>query len=246
MRGAPSLCAHAAIALGAGIVELIAPAIHPLTPREIISHQIASHRDGTISTSEKDRIDNILSRASVVAIGPGLGGNVDTIGMLADCLSRMDSTVQVIIDADGLRMAPPDLTRTGMVLTPHMGEFARLLGKDRMSVTNNYIELAQQWAKQYQCVLHLKHVPSVTTDGMTTSYLHSGTPAMATAGAGDVLTGIIAALCAQGVQTYEATRLGALIHARAGEHIVQSTYKRSIMAHELIDASICVASTLTQ
>jgi hydroxyethylthiazole kinase-like uncharacterized protein yjeF len=237
MRGAPSLAAEAAIALGAGIVDLISPSTHPFTPREIIAHEVASHPDGTISSEAVDDLVELLSRATTVAVGPGLGSNPATLEMISYCIGRLSEDVPVIIDADALRAAATILPRSNTVITPHMGEFGRLLNRPRAELETSYVEHAQVFARENGCIVHLKNVPSVTTNGHHTTYLGRGTPAMSTAGAGDVLTGIIASFAAQGLTVYDATRLGAYVHACAGECIQHSTGYRSLLAHELIKAA---------
>lgn len=237
MRGAPSLTAHAALALGAGIVDLITPSTHPLTPREIIAHEMPAHDDGTIHADAAPQIQDLLCRATVVALGPGLGSNTATIAMISRCIAELTPEIPVIIDADGLRCLPIEGSRREYVITPHIGEFSRLLGVARQDLEHCYAERAQSYAQEHRMVVHVKHVPSVTTDGSTITYLHGGTPAMSTAGAGDVLTGIIAALVAQHVRPLHAARIGAWLHARAGENLVQVTGHRSLMAHELIESA---------
>ena len=243
MRGAPSLAAEAAIALGAGIVDLISPATHPLTPREIITHQVASHPDGTISAEAADDLIEVLSRATTVAVGPGLGSNPATVELIAYCIGRLDPDVPVIIDADALRALAGILPRGNTVITPHMGEFGRLLDRPRLDLEAAYAEHALRYARDNGCIVHLKNVPSVTTNGTHTTYLRRGTPAMSTAGAGDVLTGIIASFAAQGLAVYDAARLGAYVHACAGENVQQTRGYRSVLAHELITEARKVAAT---
>jgi NAD(P)H-hydrate epimerase len=246
MRGAPSLAAEAAISLGAGIVDLVSPAIHPLTPREIITHHVAHHSDGTISVNAHDEILEVLSRATAVAVGPGIGSNPATLEMIAHCIASLDPDVPVIIDADALRAASSILPRNNTIITPHMGEFSRILNQPRRELESLFVEHAQLYARNNGCIVHLKNVPSVTTTGSQTTYLRRGTPAMATAGSGDVLTGIIAAFVAQGCSPYDAARLGAYVHACAGEEIQKTTGYRSVLAHELIGAArAVVSSTLT-
>lgn len=237
MRGAPSLAAHAALALGAGIVDLVAPAIHPLTPREIITHEIGSHTDGSLRVARSGSLDEIFSRATTLAIGPGLGANSDTIELIADCVNRLDPTVPVVIDADGLRCLPLLHGRHNTILTPHMGEFARIIGVPREQLETDYVERAEALAREKNYIVHVKHVPSITTNGQSTTYLRAGNPAMATAGSGDVLTGIIAAFVAQGCSALDAARLGAFVHASAGDHLSRHEGRRSVMAHELISAA---------
>lgn len=237
MRGAPSMAAHAAIALGAGLVDLIAPSIHPLTPREVITHTVPAHADGTINANAYEEVAHILTKATIVAIGPGLGTNSYTLDMVARAIDSLHADIPVVLDADGLRCFSSLTVTRPIILTPHLGEFARLLGVERSSLATTSIEQAQLFAASNSCVLHLKNVPSITTNGFQTTYLTRGTPAMATAGAGDVLTGVIAALCAQGLAPLHAARTGAYIHARAGEIAAGGGTKRTLMAHELIDAS---------
>lgn len=237
MRGAPSLAAHAALALGAGIVDLVAPAIHPLTPREIITHEIGSHTDGSIRESRPGSLDEILSRATTIAIGPGLGTNEETIQLVADCVNRLDPMVPVVVDADGLRCLPLLRERHNMILTPHMGEFARILGVSREQLEPDYVERAEALARDRNYIVHVKHVPSITTNGHSTTYLRAGNPAMATAGSGDILTGMIAAFAAQGCSAFDAARLGAFVHASAGDRLSMKEGRRSAIAHELISAA---------
>lgn len=244
MRGAPSMTAHAAIAMGAGLVDLLVPSIHPLTPREIITHALAAHADGTISTAAHKVIASALTKATVVAVGPGLGTNDATITMIAHIIDELPISVPVVLDADGLRCFPILRVRRSVILTPHIGEFARLISSNREEIATTWIARARDFAAKTNSVLHLKNVPSLTTDGVNTTYLTRGTPAMATAGSGDVLTGIVAALCAQGLEPYHAARLGAYIHACAGERAQANGRLRSLMAHELIDSARSVVGSL--
>jgi NAD(P)H-hydrate epimerase len=163
--------------------------------------------------------------------------------MIAYCIGRLDPDVPVIIDADALRALAGILPRGNTVITPHMGEFGRLLDRPRLDLESSYAEHAQRYARDNGCIVHLKNVPSVTTNGTHTTYLRRGTPAMSTAGAGDVLTGIIASFAAQGLAVYDAARLGAYVHACAGENVQQTRGYRSVLAHELITEARKVAAT---
>ncbi len=236
MRGAPSMTAHAAIALGAGMVELLTPSVHPLTPREIMTWTLPHHDDGTISHDSLTIISERLRRATVVALGPGLGSNPRTIAMLSEVIGRLPSHVTLVLDADGLRcLASIDTVGCRLVLTPHMGELARLLGKSREDLAVNYVEHAQALAKRYDAIVHIKHVPPTTVTSSHATYLQRGNAALASAGAGDVLTGIVTSLVAQGMTAYDAARCGAWLHADAADTLVGMYGKTSIMATELIE-----------
>ena len=116
-----------------------------------------------------------------------------------------------------------------------MGELARLLGKSREDLAVNYVEHAQALAKRYDAIVHIKHVPPATVTSSHATYLQRGNAALASAGAGDVLTGIVASLVAQGMTAYDAARCGAWLHADAADTLVGMYGKTSIMATELIE-----------
>lgn len=246
MRGAPSMTAHAAIALGAGLVELITPSVHPLTPREVMTTAVGYHDDGTIAAEAQAQIADRLRRASVIAIGPGLGANPRTIAMLAELIDDLAEGRTIVFDADGLRILPLLQHRTGrFIMTPHLGELARLLERHRSEIAVGYVEHAQSVARDHSAVVHIKHVPAATCSADHATYLQRGNPAMASAGSGDVLTGIVAGLAAQHMSVYDATRCGAWLHAAAGDQMVARTRKASIMATELIEAAARLRGELT-
>lgn len=246
MRGAPSMSAHAALSIGAGMVELVAPSVHPLTPREVMTHTVGHHDDGTVSTDAYDGIIRRLARATVVAIGPGMGSNPATIAMMAKVIEVIPQSVVIVLDADGLRCLPMISPHRGnLILTPHLGELARILNSSREQIGSSYVEHAQSLAREHSAVVHIKHVPPATCTGEHVTYLQRGNPALATAGAGDVLTGIIAGLAAQGMQAYDAARCGAWLHASAADELVRSTKKISIMATDLIDVAARLRGQLT-
>lgn len=235
MRGAPSLAAHAAISIGAGLVELAAPYIHPLTPREVMTYEVPSYADGTIHEDAETFLKELLHRASVCAVGPGLGTNEATLQMLARCIDESAVHKTIVVDADGLRLLPRIRYRgPNLILTPHRGEFARLLGVDRGALPNDIVAAAAEYAEESQCVLHLKDVPSVTTNGRRHVFTVNGNPAMATAGSGDVLTGVIAGCAAQGLPSFEAASLGAYIHACAGDMANADSMHQRLVAGDII------------
>lgn len=238
MRGAPSMTAHAALSIGAGMVELVAPSVHPLTPREIMTHSVGYHDDGTMSSDSFDAILHRCARATVVAIGPGLGSNPATISMMSEVIDAIPKNVTIVLDADGLRCLPLISPHRGtMILTPHLGELARLLNTSRAKIARDYVEHATSIATAHNAVVHIKHVPPATCTPEHVTYLQKGNPALATAGAGDVLTGLVAGLVAQGMSAYDATRCGAWLHASAADEIVRSTQKVNIMATDLIEGA---------
>ena len=235
MPGAPSMSAHAALAIGAGLVELAAPFIHPLTPREIMTTELISHDDGTIHEDAEQTLRTMMNRSTVCAIGPGLGTNVRTLAMLATLIDEIAREKPIVIDAEGLRAFPLFKYRgPNIILTPHKGEFARLKNMERKDLAYDTVEEAKTFALDKNITLHLKDVPSLTTDGKTSFLTTNGNPYMATAGSGDVLTGVIAGLLAQGLAPIVAASLGAYIHAEAGDSVSSSNGQQPMMAGDII------------
>ncbi len=234
MPGAPSLSAHAALAVGAGLVELVAPRIHPLTPREVMPTEVNACSDGTIDPSEADRIGTLMERASVIVIGPGLGSNTDTLHMLADRLRHHVHRVPIVVDADGVRLMPMlDVRSSSIIVTPHLGELRRWQGSDCEQPGEDACAMAERIAHNEGVTLHLKVVPAVTTDGKRTALTVNGSPILGTAGSGDVLSGIIGGLLAQGVSSLDAVSLASYLHAEAGSRL-RSHGRHSILAGEII------------
>lgn len=235
MRGAGALASHAAISAGAGVVDLVTPVLHPLTAREVMTLVVPATPAGTMAKEARAMIQDKLARATVVAIGPGVGTDPETRELLTLLIEELDPSIPVVIDADGLLIVPY-LNRAlhNVILTPHLGEFARLLGKSKESIARRTVEYSKGFAKEHGCILHVKDVPSITTNGTQCYYTVNGNPGMATAGSGDVLTGVIAALCAQGVKPFKAAALGAYVHASAGDHYATVASMETLTASDLI------------
>lgn len=239
MRGAAALTAHAALRAGAGLVELVTPSIHPLTPREIIVTEVPATTDGTISPQARDILELKIQRATAVAVGPGIGNNEETLELLADVLERVGEQTPIVIDADGLRIVNKLTTALRhCVITPHHREFELIV--ERKGTLNGTtcmerITACRVLVEQKKCVVHLKSYPSITTDGAKTFLTLGGNPGMATAGSGDVLTGIIAGLCAQQVSLLQAAALGSHIHAASGDAAIKYRAPESIIAGDIIE-----------
>jgi NAD(P)H-hydrate epimerase len=213
MLGAPALCAAAALRGGAGLVKIAAAG-------ELLSSMIEIEPGATgIVLGDVDAIDAADPDGdAVLAIGPGMGQS-DQAAACAAALLRGKRAV--VLDADGLNL----LSKMGSrlpeslgekVLTPHPGEFARLcagVGIDQVDREDDAVQLA----RAHGAVVVLKGQASVITDGQRVLINTTGNPAMATAGSGDVLTGLIAALMAQGMGGFEAAALGAHLHGLAGD-----------------------------
>ena len=185
-----------------------------------------------------DRCQN----ADVVALGPGLGRSDDLVEIVHDLWQIL--SMPVVVDADALWALAQDaewqkLEHAGTrVLTPHAGELIRLLGsspsrekkKERKELETAAIRLA----RETKSVVVYKGPASLITDGTTSMHNETGTPGMATAGTGDVLTGVLAALLAQRLSAFDAARLAAWIHGAAGDDAVDRYGECSLTARDLL------------
>lgn len=209
--GAIMLCAEAALRTGAGLVdvatrELHVPALLARVP-ETMAH----------ATTPAAHLEALLARADVIAIGPGLGQDEWGASLLRQALAAGKS---LVLDADALNLfaAGPAPLAPDTVITPHPGEAARLLGSSSAEVQRDRFAAAQELALRYRCNVVLKGAGSViASSDRLPRVIAAGNPGMAVGGMGDVLTGIIAALRAQGLDPFEAASVGALLHAAAGD-----------------------------
>lgn len=219
MAGAALMAARACLRSGIGLLTVSTPECNRIILQATVPEAMVRTNG---EHCWRDVIDDI-SRYSAIAVGPGLGTNPDTGNALALLLkSASDAGRQLIIDADALYIIASsdrlDLLE-GSIITPHPGEFDRLLKCCSQSYDKSQrAEQASEFAAQYGCHVILKgHATVVASPDGNISTNTTGNPGMATGGSGDVLTGILLALCAQGFSPYDATRLGVFIHGLAGD-----------------------------
>jgi hydroxyethylthiazole kinase-like uncharacterized protein yjeF len=242
--GAAYLCAMAALRAGAGAVILGIPeAVYTVVARrlaEAIVKPLPSTTEGTIARTALPEIEEKLSWADVVVLGPGLSTNSETQEVIAAVLRKYSG--KVVVDADALRcIADMGLTKLKRlkgkyILTPHTGELSRVISVPAKDIEANRIELARAASRKSKATIILKGGPTATgiPDGKV--YLNStGNPGMATVGSGDVLAGIVAAFWAEGVAQNEAAFAGVFLHGLAGDLARAAFGERSIIAQDLID-----------
>ncbi|KAG0771340.1 hypothetical protein G6F22_016562 [Rhizopus arrhizus] len=204
------MAAAAALRAGAGLLSLGTRRDHvgPLLARlpEAMTHAL---EDG-------DALPALLDRATVVAIGPGLGQDEWARALFARVLA---CGKPLVVDADALNLLAQDpRALPGAILTPHPGEAARLLGCSSADIQANRYASAQALAERFHAVVVLKGAGSiVAAPAQTPRLIAAGTPGMAVGGMGALLTGIIASLRAQGLAAFDAAAAGALLHALAGD-----------------------------
>ncbi len=231
MVGAPLLAARAALKLGAGCVHVglladDAPIMDQVQP-ELMLHQA------------KDLLH--LSKPDVFAIGCGMGTSIAAQILLHDVL-RLN--IALVIDADALNLLArhPDLQddlrarKAATVITPHPAEAARLLGTSTAEVQAARAGSAQRMAQQLQCSVVLKGADSVCVTRSGKTYVNqTGNPGMSAPGMGDVLTGMIAAFIAQGLEADQALLLAVHLHGAAGDALAQQGYAVGMTASEVTD-----------
>ena len=229
--GAIALCAEAAHRTGAGLVSAATRAGH--VPVILTRRPECMAR----AVDDIDTLRPLLDSATVVAVGPGLGNSAWSASMLDTAMDMaLDAGKPLVIDADALNaLARRDPRALGAaVLTPHPGEAARLLGSTVAEVEHNRIASAGQLAARYSCAVVLKGAGTVVTaPGEIPVIIDAGNPGMATGGMGDVLTGVIAAVIAQGHSCFDAAICGALLHAAAGDAAARDGGERGLLPSDL-------------
>lgn len=244
MIGAPALCARAALRSGVGLVKVACPpAILPyVLTIEPSATGIAMGNEPVDVIAQLDQADP--QRKAVLAVGPGLGQS-SVRGELVEAL--LDGPRAIVLDADGLNLLAKNRlalqsvpTRTApLILTPHPGEYRRLADALKIHADptdpKQRVEAASQLAQKLKAVVVLKGQHSIIADGQRYATNTTGNPALATAGSGDVLTGLIASLLAQGMAPFDAAQLAAYLHGLAADQWANQHGTRGLRAIELAD-----------
>ncbi|HEX5269453.1 MAG TPA: NAD(P)H-hydrate dehydratase [Gemmataceae bacterium] len=241
MSGAAVLCGTSALRGGAGLVRLAVPAdILPIVAAGNPCYMTAPLPDdgqGRLSPLAEGELVRLATASDVVAAGPGLGHEPPVGAAVRALLAHFSGPL--VLDADALnvlagqtealrgRAVPP-------VLTPHPGEFARLLGRKVSADPAERREVAVSFAAEHGVVLLLKGHGTVVTDGRRVYVNTTGNPGMATGGSGDVLTGLIAALLGQHLEPFAAAQLGAHVHGLAGDLARDDLGEVPLIATDLI------------
>lgn len=247
MRGAGRLCANAALRAGAGLVTLA-------TAGEVTA------ADSVMTKALATNVGDLLSRKSAIVVGPGLGQSEPAAGWVGEVLA---SGIPAVLDADALNLiadiVPGGRSESGrldswealakaggpIVLTPHPGEAARLLGTTVAEVEADRLAAARTLAARAHAIVVLKGARTIVCDGTLgddyCSINPTGGPELATGGSGDVLAGVIGALLAQGMPAADAAGAGVYVHGLAGERLVAEHGKRGVVSSDL---PVAVAAVL--
>lgn len=237
MAGAAYLCAAAAYRAGAGLVRVFTPEENRIIIQSLIPEAVLTTFD--VSDPDEDLLLEALSWADTAAIGPGLGREP-----WAERLTELTFAGfqrPLVADADALNhlsghMEWLDRHRGPLILTPHVGEFARLTGNGIPEILEQVPVFAADFAKDHDCICVLKDAPTAIGDGTGACYLNTtGNNGMSTGGSGDVLTGIIAGLLAQHTPPLAAAQLGVWLHGRAGDLAAEQEGVYGLMARHLLE-----------
>lgn len=250
MAGAAVLAARAVDRSGAGYVRVGTVSSARRIVAERLPEALTSDLGEDWDASSWGAFEHEVKRSDAVILGPGLGGSDAARTLVAAALERTD--LPLVLDADGLNAiaGSEELVkgrRAPTVMTPHIGEMARLLETDNESVLGDTLGAARRAAERYGCVVLLKGPRTVVAEGERAVVNPFGSPALGTAGSGDVLSGAIGAMLAAGLGPFEAAWTGAAIHGRAGELCTQALGDIGVVAWDIAEAlPLAVSSVLSR
>lgn len=245
MAGAAALTGASALRSGAGLVRVACPAeVQPTVASfepSYMTYPLPDDGEGMIRfQAALPALERLAAQADVIAVGPGLGQSDDVRSLVHWLIGSCDRPL--VLDADALNVLAADATilegvSRPVVLTPHPGEFARLAGIDVAEVQGDRVARAARLAAAAgPLVVVLKGSGTVVTDGRRAYVNRTGNPGMATGGAGDSLTGVIAALIGQKLPAFEAAQLGVYLHGLAGDIARDQNGTIGMIAGDIVDA----------
>lgn len=210
----------AALRTGVGLAIIaaprsVAPTIRGYSPNLIV-HALNSD---VVSPEQTTQLSKLLEASDALVLGPGIGRAPETVQAIPLITKEARKLGKpLLIDADAIRALTQSMeSLNGTLITPHAGEFKAISGKEAPQLEGDRLAVCMKFAKEHACVLLLKGHDTIVTDGVRAKVNHTGNPGMATAGTGDVLSGIIGALLAQRVDLFSAAVAGAYIHGAAGD-----------------------------
>jgi ADP-dependent NAD(P)H-hydrate dehydratase len=244
MSGAAALAGRAALRAGAGLVRVavpksVLPIVASIEP-SFTTIPLAEDNTGRISAKAINTILDAVNENDCLAFGPGIGVS-GALGLVIETLIKQPQ-LRLVIDADGLNNLStikdwPGMVKANLIITPHPGEIKRLWkGLFREPLPDQRQQQAAQLAQRTKTVAALKGAGTVVTDGQKVYINKTGNPGMATAGSGDVLTGIITALIGQGLSNFDAAVMGVYIHGLAGDIAAEKIGQVSLIATDIIES----------
>ncbi|MCX5677609.1 MAG: NAD(P)H-hydrate dehydratase [Candidatus Omnitrophica bacterium] len=241
--GAAYLTAQAAALSGSGLVTLaVGRSIFPIMAvklTEVMVRPFFETRDWSLSLFAEKDIINFSDKADVLAIGPGISQNKETQDLVRNLIAKVEKPV--VLDADGINACAGHVSmlktaKSRLILTPHPGEMARLIGQDIKYIEQNRKDVALKFAAEYNTVLVLKGHNTVVAAPTGDIYVNeTGNAGMATGGSGDVLTGMIASFIGQGAGPFIAAALGVYFHGLAGDIALKDKGALSLLATDILN-----------
>jgi len=241
--GAAAMVCQGALRIGTGLVTLGIPAtLNPILEvklTEALTEPLPDSPAGYLSSKSLVRIKELLEVTTALALGPGISTQPHTQELILDLIPQIK--VPMVIDADGitalaLRREVLKECKSSIILTPHPGEMARLMGTTIKAIQDDRIGVAKTFADSYGCFVILKGNRTIIASPKGEIYINpSGNPGMASGGTGDVLTGIIGGLLAQGISPLEAAKWGVYLHGFAGDIAAQKMGEIPLIASDIID-----------
>lgn len=237
--GAAFLSSVSALKTGAGFVSLACPdviinRIAPSMP-EVTYIPLETAKEGCISENNST---DFIKNYDIISLGCGLSVNENTVNYIKKLLPEICNEKKLIIDADGINILAKlndNFVLKNAIITPHPMELSRLLKVDIKEILENREKYARITAEKFECVTVLKGHNTIITDGNNLYINTSGNSALAKAGSGDVLTGIIAGMLSQHLTLLEAAKIGVFLHGLAGEIASEDLTKYSVLASDIIN-----------
>ncbi len=243
MTGATYLSSMAALRTGSGLVYSIVPdslkEVLSIKLTEAIIKPVEDRSTGHFTMDSFQQIIHIIEGMDAIAIGPGMGVDEERVELVRKIL--LEYKKPVILDADGINLISLDPTilmdRQGdTIITPHPGELSRLLGVSIGEIQKERVEYSKLTSNKYNVITVLKGANTLVTDGKEKVYKNNtGNPGMATAGSGDVLTGMITSFIGQGISPYEGAVLGVYCHGLAGDLASRDKGEYGMIARDILD-----------
>jgi len=243
MIGAPYLTSMAALRTGSGLVYTIIPkSLETIMSIKLTECIVKSAEDNNKGYFTKDSLIDILKEMenmNALAIGPGIGVDEERIYLIERIIQNCN--IPIVLDADGincLSFNPSVLysRNQSIIITPHPGELARFLGKDTKEIQENRIYYSKYTSHKYNIIVVLKGWNTIVAEPSGEIYVNAtGNPGMATAGSGDLLTGIIASFIGQGIRPFDAAKLGVFCHGLAGDLATAYKGEYGVIATDILE-----------
>jgi len=243
MAGAAMLSGKAALRMGVGLLHMALPrSIYPIVAGQIweaVYHPLDESATGTLGSSSLNALKDLLDHKTALLVGCGLSSCDETSTLVRALLEHV--TVPTVLDADGLNVFSSHIVdlkavKAPLVLTPHPAEAARLIGRTVEQVERDRLSTVKTLAKDSGAVVVLKgHRSLIATPGGDVYMNTTGNAGMATGGSGDVLSGMIASLMAQGVPAVQAAKIGVCLHGAAGDLAAQRLSQTAMLPTDMIE-----------